>query len=148
MSDATTTAAKPRNLYELYETDKDMEKKGIYLKFADSKFKVKRAGGSNRDFDTIFEARTREFQHKLQIASLTQEHQDDILMDVYFDAVMLGWEDVTDRAGERLEFNKVNFKKVMGDLPDLWNGLRSQASNMDNFLISRKKEAAAAVGNA
>lgn len=136
-----------RNLYHLFETDKEMELKGIALKFGDSKFHVKRAGGANREFDTIFNEKTRAMSSKLQLAALSPEQSDAILMEVYFEAVMLDWEDVTNRAGELLEFTKENFVQVMKDLPDLWKGLRTEAANMDNFLVIQKKAAGATLGN-
>jgi hypothetical protein len=142
-----TTQAKKRNLYDLFETDKNLELSGVGFQFGDSLFKCKRAGGSNRQFDTIFEDRTRAFSTKMQMASLSDEQSDSILMDVYYDAVVMGWENVTDREGNDLEFTKENFVQVMKDLPDLWKGLRTAAANMDNFLKAKKTEAATALGN-
>jgi hypothetical protein len=136
-----------RNLYHLFETDKELELKGIQLKFGDSTFRVKRAGGANRDFDTKFQEKTRQVSSQLQMAALSPEQSDQILMEVYFEAVMLGWEDVTDRAGAELEFNLKNFVQVMTDLPDLWRGLRTGAANMDHFLVVQKKVAGETLGN-
>jgi hypothetical protein len=136
-----------RNLYHLFETDKELETKGIALKFGDSIFTVKRAGGANREFDTKFNEETRAMSSKLQLAALSPEQSDAILRKVYFEAVMLGWEDVTDRAGNVLDFTEKNFVQVMTDLPDLWKGLRTEAANMDNFLVVQKKLAGEQVGN-
>jgi hypothetical protein len=136
-----------RNLYHLFETDKNLELNGIHLQFGDSRFHVKRAGGANREFDTIFEDKTRQLSTKLQMAALSNEQSDKILREVYFEAVVLGWEDVTNREGELLDFNLENFVQVMTDLPDLWKGLRSAAADMDNFLVVQKKVAAEELGN-
>jgi hypothetical protein len=138
---------KPRSLYALFETDKDLEQKGVEFQFGDSKFRCKRAGGSNRQFDTIFEERTRAFSTKMQMASISDEQSDRILMDVFFDAVVLGWTDVVDRAGEPIAFTKENFMQVMTDLPDLWKALRAAAVNMDNFLRQQVVAAGETLGN-
>lgn len=142
-----TKPAKKRNLYHLFETDKELELKGIALKFGDSQFRVKRAGGANREFDTIFNEKTRAMSSKLQLAALSPEQSDAILMEVYFESVMIGWEDVTNREGDDLEFTQENFVQVMKDLPDLWKGLRTEAANMDNYLVIQKKVAANILGN-
>lgn len=136
-----------RNLYALFETDKNLEETGVDFQFGDSIFKCKRAGGSNRKFDKTFEERTRAFSTKMQMAALSEEQSDAILMDVYFDAVLLGWSNVTDRDGNDLAFTKENFIKVMQDLPDLWKALRQAAANMDNFLKQQKSAAAETLGN-
>lgn len=142
-----TQAPKKRNLYALFETDKNLEMNGIVLKFGDSSFRVKRAGGANRNFDTIFNDKTRAVSSKLQMSSLSPEQSDAILMEVYVEAVVMSWEDVTDREGNILEFNLKNFVQIMTDLPDLWKGLRTAAADMDHFLVVQKKEAAETLGN-
>lgn len=144
---AIKTKSGKRNLYALFETDKELEANGIDLKFGDSTFRCKRAGGSNRKFETAFNEKTRAFQTKMQLASLSEEQSDKLLMEVYFEAVVLGWEDVTDREGNNLEFTLENFQKVMTDLPEVWRNLRSAAANVDNFLVQQTKEAAEQMGN-
>jgi hypothetical protein len=142
-----TSPAKKRNLYDLFETDKNLETNGVAFQFGDSKFLCKRAGGSNKQFDATFEDRTRAFSTKMQMASLSDDQSEAILKDVYFDAVVLSWEDVTDRDGNDLPFTKENFIQVMTDLPDLWKNLRQAAANMDNFLRKQKSAAAEKLGN-
>jgi hypothetical protein len=142
-----TTTKKKRNLYALFETDKDLENKGVQFQFGDSQFLCKRAGGSNRQFDTVFQEKTRAFQTGMQLASLSDEQSDAILMEVYFEAVVIGWQDVTDREGNDLAFTKENFVQVMKDLPDLWRGLRKAAADLDSFLKLQAKEAAEKLGN-
>ena len=141
------TKSGKRNLYSLFETDKELETNGIDLKFGDSTFRCKRAGGSNRKFETAFNEKTRAFQTKMQLASLSEEQSDKLLMEVYFEAVVLGWEDVTDREGNDRPFDLKNFTEVMTDLPEVWRNLRAAAANVDNFLIQQTKEAAEQMGN-
>lgn len=140
------TLGKRRNLYQLFETDKQLEENGVDFAFGDSMFRCKRAGGSNRIFDRIFEERTRAYSTKMQMASISEEMSEAILMDVYFDAVAISWTNVSDRDDNELPFTKENFVQVMKDLPDLWKSLRQAAANMDNFLYKQKTAATEAMG--
>lgn len=139
--------ATKRNLYSLFETDKQLEQNGIVLQFGDSKFQCRRAGGSNRAFDTAFNEKMRAFQTKMQLASLSEEQSDKLLKEVYFESVVMGWEDVTDRNGNDLEYTLENFMTIMTDLPDLWRSLRTACANMDSFLVQQKKAAVEQLGN-
>lgn len=136
-----------KNLYELFETDPTLEEKGVGLKFGPSTFFVRRAGGANRAFDTAFEEKTRAMSSRLQLSALSAEQSDDILREVYFDTVMIGWDGVTNRAGEVLEFNKANFVQVMKDLPVVWRSLRTEAANHENFLKVQARNEGERVGN-
>jgi hypothetical protein len=138
---------KQKSLYDLFETDESLETKGIGLRFGPSTFYVKRAGGANAAFDAAFEEKTRAMSSRLQLAALSNDQSDAILKDVYAEAVVIGWDNVCDRDGNVLEFNKANFVKVMTDLPTLWRALRTEAANHENFLRVQAKQEGERVGN-
>lgn len=137
----------PTNLYELYETDPKLEKEGVGLQFGDAIFYVKRAGGSNVEFDKTFENRTRTMTNRLQLAALSEEQSNKILQEVYFESVMIGWKNVTDREGNQLEYTAENFYKVMQDLPTVWQTIRREASNHENFRRAQARQEGQRVGN-
>lgn len=136
-----------KTLYDLYETDPKMEKEGIGLRFGETVFYVRRAGGANTLFDTVYEEKTRTLTNRLQLQAMTDEQSSRLLREVYAEAVMIGWENVTDRAGNPLEFTKENFVQVMNDLPTLWRAIRTEAANHENFLKAQIRQEGQAVGN-
>jgi hypothetical protein len=136
-----------KSLYELFETDEKIEKDGVKLKFGPASFHVRRAGGANRAFNAAFEEKTRMTQSRLQMAALSEEESEKILMDVYAETVVIGWDGVTDRKGSPLEFTKENFMQVMKDLPVVWRALRTEAANHENFLKQQAKAEGDQLGN-
>lgn len=128
-----------KNLYEAFGTEKSYETDGVTLDFGVARFKVRRAGGSNRKFLTTLSAKLRPHRRALSAGTMDDAVAEDLQMEVYFETVVLGWEGVTNRAGEPLEYNLVNFKQVMRDLPDLWATLREEADNMKNFQMDAAK---------
>lgn len=136
-----------KNLYELFETDDSLEKSGVGLRFGPATFFCRRAGGANTAFDTAFEAKTRAMSSRLQMAALSNEQSDEILREVYAETVVIGWEGVTDRKGNPLEFNKENFIRLMKDLPTVWRALRTEAANHENFLKAQAQQEGQQLGN-
>jgi hypothetical protein len=128
-----------KNLYEAFGTVKEYELDGVTLDFGVAKFRVRRAGGSNRKFLNVLSSKLRPHRRALNAGTLPDEVAEDLQMEVYFETVVTGWEGVTDREGNALEYNLANFKKVMRDLPDLWSTLREEADNLKNFQLEEAK---------
>lgn len=135
-----------RSLYDLFETDTSLETRGIGMRFGDAVFFVKRAGGANMDFDRVFEEKTRSMSSRLQMASLSNEQSSALLKEVYAEAVVIGWEGVTDREGQPLEFTKENFVRIMTDLPTLWLAIRTEAANHENFKRAQAQQEGSQLG--
>lgn len=129
-----------KNLYNLFKTDKNLEMNGVVLDFGGPQIRLRRAGGANRLFNTTFNDVSRPYAQAMAARALDPDKQRDMLIDVYFRSVVLGWDNVTDEDNKPLEFNVVNFKKVMVDLPDLWDVVRSEADNLRNFQLASAKE--------
>jgi len=122
-----------KSLYEQFKTNPALEQDGVVLDFGGPKFRVRRTGGANRKYKAIFSAKIRPFSRAIANGSFSEEKSDEVLKDVFFEAVMVDWANVTDEANNPLEFNKANFLKVMNDLPDLWSAIRQEADNIKNF---------------
>ena len=128
-----------KNLYEAFGTVKEYETEGVTLDFGVAQFKVRRAGGSNRRFLTMLSSKLRPHRRAIEAGTLSDDVANDMQMEVYFDTVITGWEGVTDEQGTPLEYTLPNFKKVMLDLPDLWDTLRAEADNIKNFQMAEAK---------
>lgn len=136
-----------KSLYAQYKTNKNLETEGVVLDFGGPKFKVRRAGGSNRKYAAVFNAKMRPHAQALARGALGEEKGRDLLIDIFFDAVMLDWQNVTDENGEPMEYNRANFTKLMKDLPDFWATLREETQEIKNFQDEQDDEDAAALGN-
>ena len=136
-----------KSLYEAFGTVKEYETEGVTLDFGVAQFKVRRAGGSNRRFLTTLASKLRPHRRALDAGTLSDDVAGDLQMEVYFETVVTGWVGVTDEAGNVLEYNLVNFKKVMKDLPDLWATLRTEADNLRNFQAAEAKADGDRLGN-
>lgn len=135
-----------KSLYSAFGTVEEYEKSGVILDFGVAKFKVRRAGGSNREFLTLLATKMRPHRRAIEAGTLDDEVGKALHLEVYFKSVVVGWEGVTDRAGNVLEYNLQNFKQVMTELPDLWDRLRMEADSLKNFQEAETEEDGAKLG--
>jgi hypothetical protein len=136
------------DLYKQFGTDKTYETEGVVLDFGSAKFRVRRAGGSNRKFAAAFTAKTKPHRRAMEAGTLAEDVSARVLMEVYFEAVVIGWEGVTNREGDALGYNLENFVRVMTDLPDLWNTIRAECDNIRNFQAEQVEADAKTLGEA
>ena len=128
------------NPYEVFGTDKEVEKKGVIIDYGDFQFFVARAGESNDKFIKAVERRSQPYKRAIQAGTLPEEVARRMLLEVYADAVILDWEGVRDRNGEILPFNRENCIKLLADLPDLFSDLQQQAQNLELFKREEMEE--------
>ncbi|KKK99502.1 hypothetical protein LCGC14_2632120 [marine sediment metagenome] len=120
-------------VYEAFGTDTDLEKKGIWLDYGDFKILVARAGGDNKKFSKRMETLTRPYRRAIQTETLATGKADELVMQAFAQTVVLGWEGVTDKEGNSIEFSSVACLKLFEDLPDLFIDVREQASKWNLF---------------
>src|SRR5688572_30236268 len=92
----TNLAGKIMGTYKQFQTNKKLETEGVILQIGDMSFHVRRAGGGNRKFATTFAEKTKPFQRQVSLGTLPEEKALDIMLETYWDAVMIGWDNVTD----------------------------------------------------
>lgn len=136
------------NLYNTFETNKDLEKDGILLDYGfNSKnepvqIRIARAGGSNVRFAKTLEQRMRPYKRAIANDTMDNKVAEKLLMEAYADAVILGWEGVEDRDGQPLEFTRDNVLKVLQDLPDLFVDIQQQSQKVALFRADLREEEA------
>lgn len=132
------------NVYEMFETDKETEENGLDLDYGDFKIKIARSGGSNQKYNKVLEQLTKPHRRAIQTETIDVNLLNDILKEAHAKAVVLGWENVTDRDGNLIEFSSENCYKLFKDLPDLFEDVKDQAAKTGLF---RKEVVEVAVGN-
>lgn len=119
--------------YSVFLTDKALEKEGIVLDYGDFKIKVARAGGANAAFQKALASKIRPYKRQLDAGTIPDDVAEKLFLDVYAEAVVLGWEGVTDENGKPLPYSKENAVKLFSDLPDLFRDVQNQAAAISNF---------------
>ena len=56
-----------------------------------------------------------------------------LFMGVFVDTVLLGWNNVQDRDGNNIAFNRENALKLFEDLPELYDDLQEKAKKASLF---------------
>ena len=83
-------------LYGQFKTDEQLEKNGVEVDYGDFKITLARAGGANKKFAKLLEAKTKPFKRAIQTETIDPERALDILREVYSEAVILKWETKVD----------------------------------------------------
>ena len=88
-------------LFDAFETDKDLEQKGIWIEVApDIRFHCTRIGPMNKTYKRALSKKMKPHQRQYQQGTLDEELGDNLIQDVFIESILLGWEGVTDRKGE------------------------------------------------
>lgn len=134
-------------LYDAYKTSGSAEQTGVWVPLAGARFKLARMGGSNVKFQRALSAATRPHLREIQLGMADEKALEEIMLKVFIDTILLDWDgvedpDSLDEPPASLPFNKDNAKRILSDLPDLYNQLREQAQSFANFLASSVEVAA------
>lgn len=121
------------NPYELFDTNKDHERKGVELDYGDFQITVARAGGDNRAYNKLLEAKTKPIRRALAAGQVDPKRTTAIMREVFAETVVLGWSGVTDKKGKKMAFSTKNVVTLFTDLPDLFQDVMSQASGFQLF---------------
>lgn len=135
-----------KTLYQAFATVKQYETDGIVLDFGPSQFRVRRSGGSNRKYLSALQAKMRPHKQALAAGTLPEDKSKELLVEVFFETVVIDWYNVTDRSGAPLAYTLENFKMLMSDLPDLWSTLMVECDNIKNFQEEEIKQDGEALG--
>lgn len=120
--------------YTMFRTDPRAEAvDGVTIDYGAFRIRVVRAGGANAKFRRIMAERLRPYRKQLEMGTMDEAVAEQILREAYADAVIVGWEGVTDENGNDLPFTRDNVLKVLEDLPDLFRDIQEQANLLSNF---------------
>jgi hypothetical protein len=126
-------------LYEQFSTDSDLEKNGIVLMYMPNskgipiEIRIARAGGANKAYLRALEIKSRPYRKLIDTGMMDVTVANDIMRDVYAETIVLGWENVEDRDGNPLPYTKENCKKLLKDLPVLYDDIVEQAQRISLF---------------
>ena len=124
-------------LYQIFETDAELEKKGFALEYGDAVFIIARAGGANESYQRFVEHKMRPHRTSVNAGTMAESTSRKILIEAYSEKIILAWDGVTDENDEPLEFSKENVVKVLTDLPDLFEDIVRESSRVSNYIAEQ-----------
>src|SRR3546814_20085601 len=77
--------------YELFGTDTKSEKDGIILDFGEFWLRIARAGGANKKFGRVLDAKMQPHRRAMQSGTLDDDLATRLLAEAYAEAVILAW---------------------------------------------------------
>lgn len=132
-------------LKKQFKTDKSLETRGIVIDYGDTRVTIARAGGANKRFIRLLEAKTRPLRRAIASGILDNERSNAILREVYAKAVVLDWqenvgtaeepkwekgiaaEDAGAEGKDLLPVTEENVIRVFNNLPDMFADIQAQA---------------------
>lgn len=142
-------------MYDVFETDEDLETSGIWLDYGDFRVKIASAGQGNKKYVKYAEKALKPVRKAMQAGALSNERSISIMSDIYAKTIVLDWEvadaekgkmkkGIEARGGEILPVNYENVRQAFLDLPNLFIDIQEQANSIANF---RKAELEEESGN-
>lgn len=139
-------------MYEAFETSEEMEAKGIWQDYGSFRILLARAGGANKKFQRLMEARTKPHRRAIQTETMDDDVATAIFHSVYADSVILAWESKNEEGklvpgiftkdGDIIAFNRENVLVTLKKLPELFTDLRTQAATATLYRSQLLEEAA------
>jgi hypothetical protein len=131
------------SVFKLFETNKSLEKDGVWINYGDVKFLVARAGAANTRFSEVLKAKIRPLKFQIEKGLLPPEEDARLSAEIYAETVVKDvqvkledqWQQgVPAGDGSILPFSVVNVKELFLSLPDLFLDLKQAVSSGALFL--------------
>lgn len=133
-----------------YLTDETLESEvGIWLKFPGGRrFRVLRAGGSNKKFLRALNAAIRPHKRAMDRGTMDVETSDEIMRSIYAKHVVVDWDGIKDEKGKKVPCTPENVAEFFKVFPNLFSDLTTLATDMAQFSEDRIEEAKETLGEA
>jgi len=131
------------SMYKQFQTDPSIEQKGVILDYGTFRVTVARAGGGNKRYAAVLEARSKPFRRAIQTETISPERASAILRETYAEAVVQRWdvnvgtekepqwkEGIEGPNGDLLPPTKENIIQAFASLPDLFEDIQVQAQRV------------------
>lgn len=133
------------SLHDQFKTNSDKELNGVPVQFAPNKdktvptFILSRMGKMNKGYTKALEKATRPYRRQIELKTMDPDVAEAVFMIVFIQTILRGWENVqlpklsSPKEMEVLEFNEENAKRLLIELPDLYEDLQAESVNVSNF---------------
>lgn len=140
-------------MYDVFETDENLETAGVWLDYGDFRVKIASAGQGNKSYVKYADKALKPVRKAMQAGALSNERSMAIMSDIYAKTIVLDWETmekgkmvkgIEQRDGKVAPMNYETVKAAFLDLPNLFIDIQEQANSIANF---RKTELEEDAGN-
>lgn len=126
------------NIFNLYETDKELEKNGVWIEYPGGEmFKVARIGTSESSYNKLLRQKTKQYKRKIDTDTMDFDVLSKIMMDVFAQTSLRDWKNVKEKDSDGkeklIDFSPENALELMRRLPDLFDDLHTQAQALSTF---------------
>ena len=136
--EAPMTEKRKASIYDYFDTDSAKETKGIEVDYGESGiFTLARAGGSNKAFTKKVELLMRPYRRFMRggdISKVPEGVLEEVMQKAFIEHILLGWEGVSNKEGNALEYSTTAAEKLFKDLPELLADLQTVASDHTAYL--------------
>lgn len=80
------------SMYKQLQTDPALEKKGVETNYGTFRVTLARAGGANKQYERLLEARTQPHRRAMKTENMDNDVALEIMRGVYADSIILHWE--------------------------------------------------------
>ena len=135
-------------LFRTFETDRAAEQEGVWVEYSANDdgtvpgFKLARAAASNSHYKRVLERKMRPHRRALELKAMSDAKAEELLMEVFVEALLLDWRNVQDRDGAVLAYCNEEAIQLMRDLPDLYADLNTKAQDMVLYLMAEREAVA------
>lgn len=133
------------SLFKQYKTNTSLENTGARIVKGSNDdnteivFFVARQGKSNTAYKLASERAFKPHRPAIKSGSLSNEVAEGILLDLFCGHLLKGWENVRDEQDFEIPFSPENAKKLMQDLPDLYQELLDASNDSSLFLDANRE---------
>jgi hypothetical protein len=134
------------SIFKQFGTDKKLEQEGVLVEYPANEdgsiptFRLARMCRSNKRYVKAVEVATRPHKRAIELGTIKPEVAEEIFLDVFVGAILLGWENILNEKGEDVKFSKDEAKRIMKMLPDLYDDLQEKSRNMSTFLEAEMEQ--------
>lgn len=126
-------------LYKNFATDANVEAKGFWFLAGLNddetavRFLLARKGKRNIEYVEMLTKKLAPYQVSISNDTVNPKVLEAIILDVFISTILKGWENVYGSDNKILPYNKDNARKLMRELPDLYDVLNKQAEQASNY---------------
>lgn len=132
------------SLYGVFETDLELEAKGVWLDYGDFRILTASAGQGNKAYVNYAEKKLKPVRRAMESGALSNERSMAIMADIYSKTIVLNWETkvkgkkgmqvgIEDATGKLLPFNQENVRITLTNLPRLFTDIQEQAASLSAY---------------
>lgn len=132
-----------KSIDHIFKTDEKVEQEtGIPINYGEFRVHIVRAGGSNKKYTRLLQQRLKPYRRQLENESMDDDVAAKILAETYADSIIIKME-VKDGEGKWkpgilrstgvVPFSRENVVKVLLEVPEFFNDLKSQAGQVALF---------------